>query len=240
MGDARYFLMVDKEVLPHVARVVRKAAIKKTGRSLTKAIDSNEKAGETDFPSRTKIVPFVLNDLYKSAEKSNFAIFRSLYLKNRAKQSVGYGGEWSVSEDEDKLYASVYEVSLAHDGYCDKHALIYVSKHALERVSERLGLIDSYKVRNEFVAAIAAISLEWPQLKSGSYYARTRNGLAIVKVVREKDDICVTTWISDEMARPDQLDGDWEVYSDFRDNKGRFSLRVVTGDPVMKLRVLTS
>ena len=42
------------------------------------------------------------------------------------------------------------------------------------------------------------------------------------------------------MARPDQLDGDWEVYSDFRDNKGRFSLRVVTGDPVMKLRVLTS
>jgi hypothetical protein len=223
----------DETIEPHVARIVRNAAIAKTSRASDALITYFDSTSAPKPPSRSKKVPFYARKLYKAFKAHNVAIFHYIDVRDRVKQSFALVGEWIAGDG--KLHAFVGEISLSGEEPLKDFLLIYVSRHALERVSERLHTLDTAIIRDEFASAVAAIAFEWLDSRSGSYYARTPHGIAIVAITRERLEVCITTWISEGMAKPGQLNLSWMPYKSGPHKKGKVTIETVNNRPVMRL-----
>jgi hypothetical protein len=219
------------DINPVQARVVRDATLK----SITGAQEELEAwANSADHkkPTPTKAVPYYTDLIYREMRNLNIAICKVIIRLRRHKKNMGLIVEWEESDGQ--LYGVANKITGHPTPDITFLFEVSVRRHALERVSERLGTLDTLKVRNELSAAVSSILLEIAtisQLNDGEYYARTPHGLAMLII--EDEEPVITTWIPNELTRPEQIGGQWIHYVGER---GVVSIETATGHPVYKLR----
>lgn len=217
-----------QDIPPHVARLVRDKTLSTTQMAMERVEATLAGAGSSS-PSLSKSTHFLTNLFYAAAKNHGTAIFKTLLTSRKsAKKNQGIFSEWTV--DNGQLVALTYfvrqfEVRL--------HQRTVVSRHALERVSQRLGTLNPKAVRDELAAAVAACYNTFG-LEDGQYLAATPHGYTVVV----KEDVCfrIPTWISVEMSRPEQSGGVWQRIEGVSDRAGKVHLVSATGAPIFALR----
>lgn len=219
---------VMQELPPHVARLVRDKTLSTTEKA-EERVEAALIAAKGNPPSISRSTHFLTNLFYAAAQRHGTAIFKTLLTSRRSsKKNQGIFSEWAV--DGGHLVALTYfvrqfEVSL------NQRAV--VSRHALERVSQRLATLSPKDVRDELAAAVAAC-YNTHGIQNGEYLAATPHGYAVV--VKENSGFRIPTWISEEMSRPEQSGGVWQRFTGISDRAGRVQLVTATGAPILALR----
>lgn len=200
------------DVLPHVARRVRDKTLSTTNEAKQKI---DRIMGEYDLPhrSKSKFVNHATSDFYRLYKKRGLAISKILYLPRKKNEKWGLVGHWD--EVGGVLYGFYYmfiPINQENQGVL-LGPKIRVSRHAIERVSERLGTINPQEIKNELSPAVSSLAIycgsNW-DARRREYYAKTQHGIAIA--VSEGDDQTITTWVSDELTRSDQRSILWKPY----------------------------
>ena len=198
-----------EELEPHIARIIRDKTLKRVGSDLKKLDETLESIPFPKITSVKKAVKLYADFLYKTVKSKNLAIIKFTPPSSNAKNNIALIGTWHLID------STLYAIGITINGFPIPRATplyeIRVRDHAIQRVSQRLGTIDDVLVRNELSVAAGSILMSVMQLGSGEYYARTPHGVALVRKFEDNATV-LTTWISNEMLKRDQIKKEWEPF----------------------------
>jgi hypothetical protein len=190
-------------ITPTQSRLVRNGIIKKTASAMA-VVSDQHLSKNFKVPTPKKAVRFCTNRIYKMFDHQGLAISKILHDGLRIKENFGVVAHWNA--DKNGLIGRLIMV----EGHPMPHAWglpkIVVTRHVIERVSQRVNSINSCEIRDELGPAIASAIFSLGE--KGNFYARTPRGIAMV--ILEESRFVIPTWIADIQARPEQIDGIWE------------------------------
>jgi len=219
------------------SRIVRDATLKDIHSRQEKAFEHCRGSVEGVTPSN--IAKFLHQAMYRAANAAGVAAFAiERRVRGKRKKFSGYYGEWGVYEG--RLFcAAAWTYFDGNEPQIEDFVLMDISRHALERVSERLNTLDRDEIRKEMAPVPASFCAELivGEPAPGEYMARTANGIAIIQ--HHGDDIpIVTTWIDEDICNRSQLDG-WLEITNESNKKIRTDIETASGGPVYALRLKT-
>jgi hypothetical protein len=201
---------------PVTSRVVRDTTIKHTLRGEQDFLSLFDKTPK-DFDrfSLSKRTAAITRYIYKIAKQHGVAVGRILVKSsNGGKHDTGILSWWGTYSS--RLSAHFYEFKLNHfKGLPD----VDISRHAIERVSERLGTIDTQVVRNELAPAVISIGMT-PHAGRGGW-AKTQHGMVRYEFDLTLMNNVIVTFISDEQATGERRSWEWTEIQKVCDTGGR-------------------
>lgn len=226
------------EVPPHVARLIRDKTLRAVSRSNTEAMDSIDESYKmpSKVPSISRAVRFLTKICYQQLCSHDLGICMMFILpRGKPKRAVGFFSGWSASKG--RLMAGCTSIFL--DGQDVQNELVLnlsITRHALERVSQRLESIVSEKLRAEMIPVVTSVIFQMTtgNFFDGHYMARTKHGIAML--VKGDEGIIVTTWISDNMATASQLSGWIKLEKVNSANSGKVTIKTVSDASVFMLK----
>jgi hypothetical protein len=228
------------DIPPHVARLIRDKTLKAVSKSNSEALESL-KAGfqpPSKVPTTTKVVRVLTAHCYKLMCENGLGICKVMILpRGKPKKEVGFFSGWYSGKG--RLIASC-SAMFRRGNEVDSHGVldIEITRHALERVSERLGTIAPDELRNELIPVVTSVLFHAisASFSNGEYSAKSPHGIAMI--VKGSDGIIVTTWINDDMAAQSQLEG-WIVLEKVNSVRtGKTTIETASQSSVFLLRSL--
>ena len=218
-----------ESVPPHVARLIRDRTLSSTA-ELVAEIDAKLLQPPEQLPTMSKSTHYLTNLFYKTAKSKGAAIFKMLLTSRKsAKKNQGIFAEWAV--DDGRLVAYAYLVRCFD---VQPNFTVVVSRHAIERVSQRLGVIKPQDIRDELATAIAGCYLSYHCREVGEYLASTPHGYAIM--VLDEKGWRMPTWISKEQAWASQSELRWQDFKGISSREGKVMIETATGAPVLAIQ----
>jgi hypothetical protein len=195
---------------PHVARLIRKKTLKRVGNDTKRYEDILLSSPPKQLTSTRKSVKILADHFFKRGKSVNLAIFKFIPTVKSPKKRAASIGVWSIEKE------TLYAIAIVILGFpTPKTQVLFavrIRDHAIERVSERLNTLDDIIIRDELATAACSIILSMGRWDSGEFYAKTLHGVALVRKFEDGTTV-LTTWISNEMLKDNQIKNDWEPYS---------------------------
>ena len=220
------------------SRVVRDATLKRTNRQFNAVFDRLIQ-GEPSAPTPSKAAKLLYGAMWDGFRREGIAAFRvSKHIRNKPKRFNGYLGEWAVLAESQRLACDMLRIYFDKEPEIEFLTVMSISRHSIERVSERLGTLDPQAIRDELCAVPAAFFAEQylvglEPLEHGKYISKTPHGIAVIAY--EEDEMVVTTWISDATAGKKFL-GEWHQITGGSSKQGRVNIETANDAKVYRLR----
>jgi hypothetical protein len=201
---------------PVTSRVVRDTTIKYTLRGEQNFLSLfDNKPKDFDGVSLSKRTAAITRYVYKIAKQHRVAVGRILVKSpNGGKHDAGILSWWGTYSG--RLSAHFYEIKLHHFKELPD---VDVSRHAIERVSERLGTIDTQVVRNELAPAVISIGVT-PHAGRGGW-AKTQHGMVRYEYDLTLKNNVIVTFLAEEQATGERSSWAWTDIQKVNDMGGR-------------------
>ena len=179
-----------------------------------------------DSISISRRVSAMTKYVYKIAKKRDAAIGRVLVKSSKGgKHDIGIVSWWGTYQG--RLSAKFVRLKLDD---CSEMPDVDVSRHAIERISERLDTIDTKLIRDELDSAI--ISIATTRINGRGGWAKTPNGVVRYEYDLSLKNHVIVTYISDEMTSGEKGDWHWIPKSPVSNSEEKILIDIASEDTV--------